>query len=183
MTIVFHVRRAWIRGAFALAVLLGLTWTLGLLYLNESSVMLAYAFTTVNSLQGVFILFLVCLRNEQVHKEVRKWLRRHGWAECLGDAATPANAGLGKDNQTSFYGSSGPAGGTMSAADTLPAAQYIAQPWRGADVGMASPQVSNNNSSMRLNNTKNSQLRSSSRTLKQQPMIGSPHELEVIERD
>jgi hypothetical protein len=32
---------------------------------------------------------------------------------------------------------------------------------------------------MRLNNTKNSQLRSSARTLKQQPIINSPHELEV----
>ena len=105
-----------------MAVLLGLTWTLGLLYLNESSVIMAYAFTAVNSLQGCFIFFLVCLRNEQVRKEMRKWLRRHGWAECLTDAS-PAPNGPGKDNQTSFYGSSGSAGATLSANDTLPAAQ------------------------------------------------------------
>lgn len=108
-----------------MAVLLGLTWTLGLLYLNESSVIMAYAFTAVNSLQGCFIFFLVCLRSEQVRKEMRKWLRRHGWAECLTDGSpSPNNPGaLGKDNQTSFYGSSGSAGATLSANDTLPAAQ------------------------------------------------------------
>jgi hypothetical protein len=59
-------------------------------------------------------------------------------------------------------------------------AQYMPQPWRGpTDVTLVTPQISNNNSSMRLNNTKNSQLRSSARTLKQQPIINSPHELEV----
>ena len=57
----------------------------------------------------------------------------------------------------------------------------MAQPWRGpADMTLvAQTQLSNNNSSMRLNNTKNCQLRSSTRTLKQQPIINSPHELEV----
>ena len=58
--------------------------------------------------------------------------------------------------------------------------QYMPQPWRGpTDVTLVTSQISNNNSSMRLNNTKNSQLRSSARTLKQQPIINSPHELEV----
>ena len=54
------------------------------------------------------------------------------------------------------------------------------QPWRGpTDVTLVTSQMSNNNSSIRLNNTKNSQLRSSARTLKQQPITNSAHELEV----
>ena len=59
--------------------------------------------------------------------------------------------------------------------------QYLAQPWRGAgDMTLAAPhQLGNNNSGMRLNNAKNSQmllLRSSGRsTLKhqQQPSTAS----------
>lgn len=54
----------------------------------------------------------------------------------------------------------------------------MAQPWRAGDVTMVATQISNNNSSMRLNNAKN--IRSSGRTLKQQPIINSPPELEVI---
>lgn len=115
--------KAWIKGSFILVFLLGLTWAFGLLYLNESTVAMAYVFTILNSLQGLFIFFFLCLQNEQVRKEIRRALRRHGClsAECLsgaesGSASSASTAGLsapggmvlGKDNlQTSFYGSSG----------------------------------------------------------------------------
>lgn len=49
-----------------LVFLLGLTWTFGLLYLNEESVIMAYIFTVLNSLQGLFIFFFHCVQNEKV---------------------------------------------------------------------------------------------------------------------
>ncbi len=56
----------------------------------------------------------------------------------------------------------------------------MAQPWRAtAEQTLALPQVNNNSSSMRLNNTKNNQMRSSSRTLKQ-PAVYGPLDLEVF---
>lgn len=58
--------RTWLRGAFILVFLLGLTWTFGLLYLNKESVTMAYIFTTLNSLQGLFIFVFHCIQNEKV---------------------------------------------------------------------------------------------------------------------
>ena len=128
--------KAWIRGAFILIFLLGLTWTFGLLYLNESTVAMAYVFTVLNSLQGLFIFYFHCLQNEQVRKEVRKALRRHGcWgsSECLGGngaantttstTSSGMTPGAGKDNQTSFFSSSNTSGVIQSAgSDGLPTA-------------------------------------------------------------
>ena len=111
--------------------LLGLTWTFGLLYLNESTVAMAYVFTILNSFQGVFIFFFHCFQNEQVRKDVYKALHRHG---CLPSSCLAANSSSsntsgtspsagGKDNQTIFYGSSGTgpnsAGATLTASDAL----------------------------------------------------------------
>lgn len=62
------VCRAWLRGAIVLVFLLGLTWTFGLLYLNEQTVVMAYIFTILNSLQGLFIFIFHCVQNEKVRK-------------------------------------------------------------------------------------------------------------------
>ncbi|XP_034936070.1 latrophilin Cirl-like isoform X1 [Chelonus insularis] len=75
---------AWLRGAIVLVFLLGLTWTFGLLYLNQESVVMAYIFTVLNSLQGLFIFVFHCVQNEKVRKEYRKFIRRHSWLpKCL----------------------------------------------------------------------------------------------------
>ena len=58
--------RSWIKGAIVLIVLLGPTWAFGLLYINTQSVVMAYLFTILNSLQGVFIFVFHCLMNEKV---------------------------------------------------------------------------------------------------------------------
>lgn len=58
--------RAWLKGAFVLLFLLGLTWTFGLLYLNQESVAMAYLFAALNSLQGFFIFLFHCIQNEKV---------------------------------------------------------------------------------------------------------------------
>ncbi|XP_068218280.1 latrophilin Cirl-like isoform X8 [Palaemon carinicauda] len=55
----------WVRGAMMLVVLLGLTWTFGLLYLNNATVLMDYIFTVLNSLQGLFIFIFHCVQNEK----------------------------------------------------------------------------------------------------------------------
>ena len=49
-----------------LVFVLALTWTFGLLYLNEATVAMAYLFTILNSLQGLFIFFFHCVHNDKV---------------------------------------------------------------------------------------------------------------------
>ncbi|CAN8004689.1 unnamed protein product, partial [Ixodes hexagonus] len=71
--------RIWIRSATVLVFLLGLTWAFGLLYLNAESVVMAYLFTFLNSLQGLFIFVFHCLRNDKVRKEYRQLLRQCPW--------------------------------------------------------------------------------------------------------
>ncbi|GFN79102.1 adhesion g protein-coupled receptor l2 [Plakobranchus ocellatus] len=70
---------AWLKGAVVLVVLLGLTWAFGLLYLNQETVILAYVFTILNSLQGLFIFVFHCLKNDKVQKEYRKVARHTTW--------------------------------------------------------------------------------------------------------
>lgn len=58
--------RAWIQGALALEVLLGLTWIFGYFFINEETLTLAYIFTVLNSLQGLFIFIFHCMLNKKV---------------------------------------------------------------------------------------------------------------------
>lgn len=58
--------RSWVLGAFALLCLLGLTWSFGLFFLNESSIVMAYLFTIFNTLQGMFIFIFHCLLQKKV---------------------------------------------------------------------------------------------------------------------
>jgi len=62
--------RSWIKGALVLEVLLGLTWAFGLAFVNEQTVVFAYIFTVVNSLQGTFIFVFHCVLNEKVTTRV-----------------------------------------------------------------------------------------------------------------
>ncbi|XP_032454612.1 latrophilin Cirl isoform X6 [Nasonia vitripennis] len=88
--------RAWLRGAIVLVFLLGLTWTFGLLYLNKKSVIMAYIFTVLNSLQGLFIFVFHCVQNEKVRKEYRKFIRRHSWLpKCLRCSKGSSGGGSG----------------------------------------------------------------------------------------
>lgn len=59
-------RRSWVIGAIALLCLLGLTWAFGLMYVNESTVVMAYLFTIFNSLQGMFIFIFHCVLQKKV---------------------------------------------------------------------------------------------------------------------
>uniref|UniRef100_A0A3B4ADY4 Adhesion G protein-coupled receptor L3 n=1 Tax=Periophthalmus magnuspinnatus TaxID=409849 RepID=A0A3B4ADY4_9GOBI len=69
--------KSWVIGAIALLCLLGLTWAFGLMYVNESTVAMAYLFTIFNSLQGMFIFIFHCVLQKKVRKEYGKCLRTH----------------------------------------------------------------------------------------------------------
>ncbi|MFH4973304.1 hypothetical protein AB6A40_000013 [Gnathostoma spinigerum] len=76
--------RNWLKGAVALAILLGLTWTLGLLWIDEQSILLAYAFTVLNSLQGLFIFLFHVVFNDRMNKDYQKWVKRNPWLpDCM----------------------------------------------------------------------------------------------------
>lgn len=90
--------RSWIKGAIVLLCLLGLTWLLGFLYVNEQTIGIAYAFTVVNILQGVFIFIFYCLLNEKVQKEYKRFLRRQDW---LPDSIRGVDSALYSQSPTS----------------------------------------------------------------------------------
>lgn len=73
--------RSWVIGAIALLCLLGLTWAFGLMYVNESTVVMAYLFTIFNSLQGMFIFIFHCV--------LQKKVRIHSFSRCAGRTYLP----------------------------------------------------------------------------------------------
>ncbi|XP_049705360.2 latrophilin Cirl isoform X4 [Helicoverpa armigera] len=74
--------KVWLKSSLVLAFLLGLTWTFGLLYLSEQTVAMAYAFTILNSLQGLVIFIFHCLQNDKFRNECARIGRRHRWLSC-----------------------------------------------------------------------------------------------------
>ncbi|XP_033637264.1 adhesion G protein-coupled receptor L2-like isoform X1 [Asterias rubens] len=54
--------------------LLGCTWLIGLLSFNADTLVFAYIFVILNSLQGVFIFILYCLLNDEIKKGLQKRL-------------------------------------------------------------------------------------------------------------
>lgn len=67
------LNRSWVIGAIALLCLLGLTWAFGLMYINESTVIMAYLFTIFNSLQGMFIFIFHCVLQKKVRQIIPCW--------------------------------------------------------------------------------------------------------------
>ncbi|CAL1265128.1 unnamed protein product [Larinioides sclopetarius] len=67
--------RSWNRRSLLLIVLLSLTWTSAFFFINDESTALAYAFSILNSVQGVAIVVLYCFQNEKVKEDVRKILQ------------------------------------------------------------------------------------------------------------
>ncbi|XP_005743099.1 latrophilin-3 isoform X14 [Pundamilia nyererei] len=88
--------KSWVIGAIALLCLLGLTWAFGLMYVNESTVVMAYLFTIFNSLQGMFIFIFHCVLQKKVRKEYGKCLRTH----CCSGKSVDSSIGSGKGTAT-----------------------------------------------------------------------------------
>ncbi|XP_078673407.1 adhesion G protein-coupled receptor L3-like isoform X2 [Branchiostoma floridae x Branchiostoma belcheri] len=62
--------RHWVRVSLSLICVLGVTWVIGMLYIDRETIVFAYAFAIINSLQGLFILIFHCLLNEKVQDEM-----------------------------------------------------------------------------------------------------------------
>ncbi|XP_068726850.1 adhesion G protein-coupled receptor L2-like isoform X2 [Montipora capricornis] len=64
--------RYWIKACAVLTCLLGTTWLLGLFFLDESSVVMAYLFNIFNVSQGLFIFIFHCLADERIRAEYKR---------------------------------------------------------------------------------------------------------------
>ncbi|XP_074059746.1 adhesion G protein-coupled receptor E3-like isoform X2 [Macrotis lagotis] len=53
--------------------ILGCTWCLGILQIGPAARIMAYLFTIINSLQGVFIFLVYCLLSHQVQEQYKIW--------------------------------------------------------------------------------------------------------------
>ncbi|XP_073935752.1 adhesion G protein-coupled receptor L2 isoform X18 [Castor canadensis] len=97
---------SWVLGAFALLCLLGLTWSFGLLFINEETIVMAYLFTVFNAFQGVFIFIFHCALQKKVRKEYGKCFR-HSY--CCGGLPTesPHSSVKASTTRTSARYSSG----------------------------------------------------------------------------
>ncbi|XP_032874300.1 adhesion G protein-coupled receptor L3 isoform X2 [Amblyraja radiata] len=84
--------KSWVIGAIALLCLLGLTWAFGLMFINESTVIMAYLFTIFNSLQGMFIFIFHCVLQKKVRKEYGKCFR----TQCCSRKSTDSSLGSAK---------------------------------------------------------------------------------------
>ncbi|XP_052257058.1 adhesion G protein-coupled receptor L3-like isoform X2 [Dreissena polymorpha] len=69
----------WLKGSAVLVVLLGLTWIFGFMYVNADTVAIAYMFTILNSLQGLFIFIFHCFMDRKVKKEWRRAIYKARW--------------------------------------------------------------------------------------------------------
>uniref|UniRef100_A0A4W5K886 Adhesion G protein-coupled receptor L2 n=1 Tax=Hucho hucho TaxID=62062 RepID=A0A4W5K886_9TELE len=89
--------KSWVLGAFALLCLMGLTWSFGLFFINESSVVMAYLFTIFNTFQGMFIFIFHCLLQKKVRKEYIKCFRH---TYCCGGLPTESSHSSTKTSTT-----------------------------------------------------------------------------------
>uniref|UniRef100_A0A665W967 Si:ch1073-186i23.1 n=1 Tax=Echeneis naucrates TaxID=173247 RepID=A0A665W967_ECHNA len=97
--------RSWVLGAFALLCLLGLTWSFGLFFLNESSIVMAYLFTIFNTLQGMFIFIFHCLLQKKVRKEYSKCFRQSQCCGALPSEGPHSSAKTATSRSTARYSS------------------------------------------------------------------------------
>uniref|UniRef100_A0A671W3A0 Adhesion G protein-coupled receptor L3 n=1 Tax=Sparus aurata TaxID=8175 RepID=A0A671W3A0_SPAAU len=83
--------KSWVIGAIALLCLLGLTWAFGLMYVNESTVVMAYLFTIFNSLQGMFIFIFHCVLQKKLAAHIITFI------SCFSDGkSVDSSIGSGK---------------------------------------------------------------------------------------
>ncbi|XP_038159793.1 adhesion G protein-coupled receptor L2-like isoform X10 [Cyprinodon tularosa] len=97
--------RSWVLGAFALLCLMGLTWSFGLFFLNESSIVMAYLFTIFNTLQGMFIFIFHCLLQKKVRKEYSKCFHQSQCCGALPSESSHSSAKAATSRSTARYSS------------------------------------------------------------------------------
>ncbi|XP_047698158.1 adhesion G protein-coupled receptor E2 isoform X2 [Prionailurus viverrinus] len=115
--------------AMAQLLILGCTWCLGLLQVGPAAHVMAYLFTIINSLQGMFIFLVYCLLSQQVREQYRKWFRRARKAKAesekytlssraVSDASTPNTILLTCPSLSMRERQSASRGGTEREGDT-----------------------------------------------------------------
>uniref|UniRef100_A0A8C1X0L6 Adhesion G protein-coupled receptor L1 n=1 Tax=Cyprinus carpio TaxID=7962 RepID=A0A8C1X0L6_CYPCA len=99
--------KCWTLSSITLLLLVSLTWIFGLLFMNDSSVVMAYLFTSFNALHGMFIFLLHCALQKKVQKEYSKCLRQ---SSCCGHASSTGSHGSLKSSahrgNNRYYGGS-----------------------------------------------------------------------------
>ena len=71
------IYRNWLRSAFFLVIIMGITWIFGVLIVEvEELVPLAYIYTIMVAFQGLFIFFIVVVFSKQVREVYVKCWRR-----------------------------------------------------------------------------------------------------------
>ncbi|XP_076371327.1 latrophilin Cirl-like isoform X3 [Tachypleus tridentatus] len=76
--------KLWIRWAIVMLCLVSLTWTAGLLYVNQGTEFLAYTFLALNCVLGLFVFVFYCLHNERVKEDLSKCFQQYKWLpKCL----------------------------------------------------------------------------------------------------
>ncbi|XP_054721377.1 adhesion G protein-coupled receptor L2-like [Uloborus diversus] len=65
--------KSWVKGSLSIMCLLGLTWCLGLFYIDQKLGFFSYIFTVFNGLQGVFIFLFHILLNEKFLSWICNW--------------------------------------------------------------------------------------------------------------
>ena len=89
-----------VQNAISISLLLGLTWVFGLLSLfPNSSLVLQFLFCIFNSLQGLLIFVMFCVRQEEVVATWKEWIscgkptRGHGKLEASRSSSVNSNTG------------------------------------------------------------------------------------------
>uniref|UniRef100_I3NFE0 Adhesion G protein-coupled receptor E2 n=1 Tax=Ictidomys tridecemlineatus TaxID=43179 RepID=I3NFE0_ICTTR len=91
--------------AMAHLFILGCTWCLGVLQVGSLAPVMAYLFTIVNSLQGVFIFLVYCLLSQQVQEQYRTWLKRIRKWTAEPEAYTLSSKAVSNTSRPSTVGS------------------------------------------------------------------------------
>ncbi|XP_016107131.1 adhesion G protein-coupled receptor L3-like [Sinocyclocheilus grahami] len=94
--------KSWVIGAIALLCLLGLTWAFGLMYVNESTVIMAYLFTIFNSLQGMFIFIFHCVLQQTWPSQHKRLCER---SACMLNAFALASTSVSSSRGPGRYSS------------------------------------------------------------------------------
>ena len=75
-----------LQNAFAMTVLMGLTWVFGFFAIGDSKLVFSSIFCFCNSFQGLVLFLLFCARRKDVKKTLRSYMRRLCCKSC-----TPSN--------------------------------------------------------------------------------------------
>ncbi|XP_074194198.1 adhesion G protein-coupled receptor E2 isoform X1 [Rhinolophus sinicus] len=81
--------------------ILGCTWSLGILQVGPAARAMAYLFTIINSLQGVFIFLVYCLLSQQVREQYRKWLKAVTKTKAESEKYTLSSRAMSDDSKPS----------------------------------------------------------------------------------